>query len=101
MNIAIETGGFRVYGNKASLASDVFSAMDFVSLSPNPTLGYFTINTNPTKVEVFSITGQLVKSFNDTNANNQYDVSELTQGVYLVKILDSNSNEKTMRLIKQ
>ncbi len=102
MNISIETGGFRVYGNKATtLDFSQFSAMDFVSLSPNPTLGTFTINTNPDRVEVYSITGQLVKSFKGTNTNNQYDVSELGQGVYLVKITDNNSNEKTMRLIKQ
>lgn len=101
MNLAIETGGFRVYGNKpSSLSINEFVAMDSVSLSPNPTLGYFTINTNPAKVDVFSLTGQLIKSFG-TNAANQYDVSELSQGVYLVKITDSSNNQKTMRLIKQ
>ena len=102
MNIAIETGGFRVYGNKPSVLNNTdFSAMDYVSLSPNPTLNSFSINTDPSKVEVYSITGQLVKSFNVANTNNQYDVSELSQGVYLVKVADHNSNEKTMRLIKQ
>ncbi len=102
MNIAIETGGFRVYGNKlTTLNTNQFSTIDFVSISPNPTLGYFTINTDTTKVEIFSVTGQLVKSFNGANISNQYDISELNQGIYLVKITDSNNFEKTIRLIKQ
>jgi len=102
MNIAIETGGFRVYGNKlGTLTSNQFSSMDFVSIAPNPTLDYFTINTVTNKVEIIAITGQLVKSFSGSNIDNQYDISELNQGVYIVKITDSNLFEKTVRLIKQ
>lgn len=101
MNISIETGGFRIYGNKAFLSNPAFDSLDFVSLIPNPASNFFTLNTQVEKVQIFSITGQLVKSFNGLSNNNQYDISELNQGVYLVKILDTNQQEKTMRLIKQ
>jgi len=102
MNIAIEPGGFRVYGNKAStLSNENFEAMNVVALSPNPTDGYFTINTATSKVEVYSMTGQLVKSFSNTVENGEYTISDLNQGIYLVKISDFNNNNKVVKLVKQ
>ncbi len=102
MNIAIEPGGFRVFGNKPStLSNDSFQALSSIHLSPNPSDGYFTINTSTSKVEVYSITGQLVKSFVNTLENVEYDISNLTQGIYLVKLTDLNANEKVVKLVKQ
>jgi hypothetical protein len=102
-NISIEPGGFRVYGNKAStLSSEEFDSNSDLSLYPNPTSGSFTINGLVSKVDVFSVTGQLVKSFESiTSENYQFDVNDLNSGVYLVKMLDSNNNSKTMKLLKQ
>jgi hypothetical protein len=55
-----------------------------------------------TNVEIYSITGQLVKSFNTIPSENYlFDVNDLTNGVYLVKAIDSNNSSKTMKLIKQ
>ena len=100
--IAIEAGGFRVYGNQpATLANENFDALRFINLSPNPAVDYFTINTPLSKVLIYSITGQLVKSFNDKLQNEVYQISDLNIGIYLVKAIDSNNNEKTMKLIKQ
>ncbi len=102
MNIAIETGGFRVFANQpSSLNTNQFSVLDFVALSPNPAMNHFSLNINTSKVEVYSVTGQLVSSYKDSNVSQQFDISALNQGVYLVKIFDNNNNEKTMRLIKQ
>ena len=100
--IAIEAGGFRVYGNQpATLANENFDTLRFVNLSPNPAVDYFTINAPLSKVLIYSITGQLVKSFNDKLQNDVYQISDLNTGIYLVKAIDSNNNEKTMKLIKQ
>jgi len=103
MPISIEVDGFRVFGNKQStLNNDQFEVMANVSLYPNPSSNYFSINTATSKVEVYSLTGQLVKSF-DTVANedHQYNVSDLNNGLYLVKVTDINNREKTMKFIKQ
>jgi 1,4-alpha-glucan branching enzyme len=102
-NISIEPGGFRVYGNKAStLSSEEFHSNSDLSLYPNPTSGSFSINGQVSKVTIYSITGQLVKSFESiTSENYQFDVNDLNSGVYLVKMLDSNNNSKTMKLLKQ
>lgn len=102
MTVSIEPGGFRIYGNQAALGVEDFNAMEFVALSPNPANNYFTINANTEKVEIFSITGQLVKSFNNGQLMDyQYDVADLTNGVYLVKATDETNHSKTMKLIKQ
>lgn len=102
--ISLPPGGFRVYGNQpaTTLSTDEFSILNKLSLSPNPTTGLFSINGEVSNVQVFTITGQLVKSFNTVSSeNNQYDINELNSGVYLVKVFDVNNSTKTMKLIKQ
>lgn len=101
MNVSIEPGGFRVFGNKALLNNESFDALDFISISPNPAATYFSLNSIAEKVQIFSITGQLVKSFSNLDTNVQYDIFDLNQGVYIVKISDLEKREKTIRLIKQ
>ena len=101
--IAIEAGGFRVYGNKPStLGTDTFEVNGEIYLYPNPATSYFTLNTTISKVEIYSITGQLVKSFNaNQSKENQYPISDLNQGIYIVKTLNENNQIKEMKLFKQ
>ena len=103
MNISIESGGFRVYGNQPSaLGNNEINPLSTINLYPNPTSGVFTISGQVSKVEVYSITGQLVRSFNTiTSENYQFDVNDLMNGVYLVKATDAFNASKTMKLIKQ
>jgi hypothetical protein len=61
----------------------------------------FAINADVAKAEIFNITGQLVKTFNNAAAYESLSISELNQGVYFVKVTDSNLNEKTIKLIKE
>ncbi|MCF8274764.1 MAG: T9SS type A sorting domain-containing protein [Flavobacteriaceae bacterium] len=70
-----------------------------VSLYPNPTQNYFQIETTETlsKVEIYSLHGQLVKSF---APQNQYDISDLSSGMYFVNI-HANGNSVSKRLIKE
>ncbi len=100
--ITIEAGGFRVYGNQpAVLGTEHFNALNYINVTPNPSSGYFSINADLTKVMIYSITGQLVKSFDGKLKSDIYEISDLNRGVYLVKVFDINHNEKTLKLIKQ
>jgi hypothetical protein len=100
--INIEAGGFRVYGNQLpNLSNNEFEPLSKVTLAPNPTSSYFTINSDVTKVEIFSLTGQLVKTFENKLENDSYDISNLNKGVYLVRIVNEQLNSKTLKLIKQ
>jgi len=101
--IAIEAGGFRIYGNKpTALGTDSFEMDGEIYLYPNPATNYFTLNTSVSKVEIYSITGQLVKSFNSKISDeNKYPISDLKQGLYIVKAWNDNNGYKSIKLLKQ
>jgi hypothetical protein len=101
--IAIPAGGFRIYGNKvATLAIASYEKTTTIHLYPNPASNYFTLNTNTTKVQVFSISGQLVKSFNSNQtAGYPFSISDLSKGLYFVKALDENNEVEAMKFIKE
>jgi 1,4-alpha-glucan branching enzyme len=101
--IAIPAGGFRIYGNKvATLAIASYEKTTTIHLYPNPASNYFTLNTNTTNVQVFSISGQLVKSFNSNQtAGYSFSISDLSKGLYLVKALDENNEVEAMKFIKE
>ncbi|WP_396168332.1 alpha-amylase family glycosyl hydrolase [Flavobacterium sp.] len=101
--IAIEAGGFRIYGNKPStLGTEAFELNGEVYLYPNPASDYFTLNVAASKVEIYSTTGQLVKRYSaNTTADYQFSISDLNQGIYLVKALNENNELKVMKLLKQ
>jgi Alpha amylase, catalytic domain/Secretion system C-terminal sorting domain len=102
MNINIESGGFRIFGNATALSTTDFNPLVGISLAPNPASTYFTIDSSSfSKVHIYSMTGQLVKTFENQPENYQYPISDLNQGVYFVKISDDNNHNQTMKLIKQ
>lgn len=108
-NIVVATAGnYDVTLNRVTGAYNFASTMSVnqfgetsFSLVPNPTKGVFAINADVAKAEIFNITGQLVKTFNNAAANESLSISELNQGVYFVKVTDLNLNEKTIKLIKE
>ena len=101
MNIAIEPGGYRVYCNKPSLSTSLFTENSSLTLAPNPSTNYFTLNSDIAKVQIYSVSGQLVKTFGSELQNYQFPIADLNTGIYIVKVADDNGNEKTLKLIKQ
>lgn len=101
--IALQPGEFRIYGNKAStLSKPKFDISDGIYIYPNPASNYFTLNTNTSKVQIYSITGQLIKSFNKSKTKDQqYSISDLRNGIYFVKIYNDENQIKVMKFIKQ
>ncbi|MEO7977501.1 T9SS type A sorting domain-containing protein [Flavobacterium sp.] len=74
-----------------------------VAITPNPTQGELYIsNITLEKVTVFSLLGNVVKTvqFNSESSTNTVDLSDLTAGLYLVK-LSSNGLEKTVKVLKK
>ncbi len=100
--INLSPGEYRIYGNKqANLAIENFEKGNAVSLYPNPVADYFTLNFAASKVQIYSVTGQLVKTYNTNgNADFQFLVSDLTSGLYLVKSLDENNKVRVVKFIK-
>lgn len=70
-----------------------------IKLNPNPSKSYFELTTNQVieKVEIYSILGQLVKSFPN---QNQYDTVGLSKGTYVVKIKTDNAFENKILVVE-
>lgn len=79
---------------------DITKHQESVSIFPNPTTQYFSINTksDKIKVEIYDLAGKLVKNFQ--NKQEQYNVSSLETGVYMVVIKGDNI-QKSLKLIKK
>lgn len=101
--INIPAGEYRIYGNKqASLAIADFEKGNTVNLYPNPVSDYFTLNVSTAKVQIYSVSGQLVKSFvTNENSDFQFTVTDLKTGLYLVKAIDENNKIQVMKFIKK
>lgn len=101
--INLQPGEFRIYGNKTTtLATTDFEVLKDIYIYPNPASNYFTLNTTTAKVQIYSITGQLVKTFVKSQAkDHQYSVSDLDNGMYFVKVYNEENQMKVMKFIKQ
>lgn len=69
-----------------------------VLVYPNPTLNtiYIKGTTIDFKAELFNVSGQKILE----SSNNRLDVSHLEQGMYILKIKESNSSESSFKIIK-
>lgn len=73
------------------------------NIYPNPTTGIFNVEANSpiNSVEVYNVSGTLVKVYNVENLTKvQLNISSLDRGVYLVKV-NTNNTTQTTRIIKK
>lgn len=99
--VNIEAGGFRIYGNQASTLSLNDFEQTAITIYPNPVNSSFKINKNVSELYIYDITGKLVKEFKgDFISNIPFDISDLTQSMYLIKIRNNQGQEFTSKLIK-
>lgn len=74
-----------------------------LTVFPNPTSDYFQVTDSPGMkfVEVYNIVGSKVKGF-DAVPQKQYYIGDLTEGVYLVRMIASSGKVlKTVRVSKR
>ena len=86
-----------------------FSLNDVISYYPNPVkeelyLKWELVNENKVaSIEVYSMSGQLVKSMQKLEGNNSSVISfnEYTSGTYSILLLYSNGEQKSITIIKK
>ncbi|MFM2265118.1 MAG: hypothetical protein RLZ77_536 [Bacteroidota bacterium] len=99
--LSIGAGQFRVYGNRPStLSTPSFDPLEDVKIYPNPSSAYFSISKAVNQADIFTTTGQLVRSFGPELEGYQYNISDLSKGLYLVKITDENGRSKLIKFVK-
>lgn len=101
-SITLQPGEYRIFGNQPPIVTgnEEFTSSK-IALYPNPAKSQFSLSTAAAKVEVYTITGQLVKSFGAAEAGTSFDVNSLGIGMYLVKITDAANRQSTAKLIKE
>ena len=73
----------------------IYSDKDIKELNvyPSVTSDFLNIRMNNLKsVEIFDVTGKSVASDNASSDNIRYDVSSLTNGIYILKASNGTSN---------
>lgn len=99
--LSIPAGQFRILGNKPNVLSINDETLMSFSLYPNPSQTSFRINMDVSNVEIYDLTGKMVKSFKgDFTSTNVFDVSNLISGMYMVKVENNNNQSLTAKLIK-
>lgn len=89
------------FGN-AAISVDPSGTEPEISIFPNPTSQYFELkNGNDVKqVVVYNLFGTKVKSF-ISEGQKRFDIAELTDGMYLVQLLDANQGIITTRRLSK
>ena len=100
--ISIPAGQFRILGNRpSSVLSIDDEVLSVFTIYPNPTQSSFSINSNVSNIEIYDLTGKMVKSFKgDFTKNDTFNISSLNTGMYIIKVEDSNNKTKTTKLVK-
>jgi hypothetical protein len=66
---------------------------------PNPASQYIQIlNIDKATIEIFDITGQLVKVQESVFSTDKIDVSEMNNGIYMI-VLTNNQGKASKRLV--
>lgn len=97
----------KIWGGK--IAQDTWGTLstgkeEFVfalKVYPNPTTDSFALQSKDLieKVEIYSLTGQLINTYNNINSNT-YNIAGLAKGVYLVTAYTKNGKE-TRKVVVQ
>ena len=66
---------------------------------PNPSSDFINVSGNNISLEIYSITGQIVMSL--LNTNNTVDISNLSIGIYTIKLIDGKGNTTFNKFIKE
>lgn len=81
--------GFRIAGEHSILSSEEFIKIGF-RMYPNPAIDNLTISydkfDNDTKIDIYTITGKLIKSKSIISSKIKIDLSKFSKGLYLIKI---------------
>lgn len=100
--ISIPAGQFRILGNKPSNVLSVEDESLFgFTIYPNPSRTSFSINTNVSDVEIYDLSGKMIKSYKgDFTRTDSFDISSLNTGMYIVKVENDNKQTMTTKLVK-
>lgn len=100
-SVTLSPGTFKIYGNQQATTlgnQDFEKTLDLV-LYPNPANSYFQLSESVKSVTIYDAMGKVISKFTGNfERQHPFDVSNIDQGFYLVKI-ETLSGSETKRLI--
>ena len=101
-SIELEPGQYMILGNQPveSLStSDIIGERE-IKIYPSPSDQYFHINQDVTDIEVYDLSGKLIKNYKGlTRQHTSVNISLLESGMYLVKFKTLNNSSYTKKII--
>ena len=100
--ISLQPGEFKIYASGPfTLGIDDVDLNDIFSVFPNPVKDEFRINYAASKVDIYDLSGRLIKRYQGNFSENKpYDISDLESAIYVIKI-SSETGTLTKKIIKR
>lgn len=94
------TSALYYFNNEPSSTNNI--GRQSIKVYPNPSNGLFSVKgfKQIGQVEVFSLTGRQVRSFN-YGTGQWYDISDLPKGTYLVRLLDRSGQQLVTKVMNK
>ena len=98
--ITLEAGEYRLYTQTENLSTDEFLTQQ-VQLFPNPTSESFQLSIDINEIQIYDLQGKIVLTQNGAlTKGQQFDISSLSKGMYIVKVSNNSGQLFTTKLIK-
>ena len=92
------------YVYQPTMGTDDLASLQNTGISVNNTVvkDVLTLNaTQPANLQLFSVTGQLVKTVAVTEGTQALDLSGLNSAVYIAKFTNNNNQSSSIRIVKK
>jgi hypothetical protein len=90
------------YTTGSTLSTKSFNTSTKNVLYPNPSTDNFVLDQNAKSIDIYSTTGKQVLSFKgDFNSGHHFEISNLPQSIYFVKIDNGLGQENVLKLVKK
>jgi|GEM_PF-2003544 len=92
----------RVVTNSLPIAINETNVKTQISLSPNPTVNQFTVQSQEiiNKCVIYSANGAVINSLYFNSNNFNYNTADLPQGLYFIKLYLQNNQQEVLSFIK-
>lgn len=104
LELAISAQNYKTYFKSFGSSSSIDDTPLTVNLYPNPADEFVTIHTNHSlrTLSLYDITGKILQNFEDIYVQKmRIDLTNLTSGIYFIKIIDQNNQQFIKKIIKK
>ncbi|MDO7171739.1 alpha-amylase family glycosyl hydrolase [Mariniflexile sp. AS56] len=99
--ISLQPGEYRLYSQTQNLSTKKAATSETLKMYPNPTNTRFSLNKDSNQVVVYNLAGKQVKQFEGSFLKGStFDISNLSQGMYLMKVQNDTGEVNVMKLMK-